>query len=400
MRILSATVRGFRNLQESSFAFSPRVNLVLGRNGEGKTNLLEALNYYALGRSHRAARIDELIGFDTDAAFVQLEIETTAGETMRCEYAFERGRGHRFFLDGEIVGRRADLVGVLNTVYFDPESIRLVRGEPARRRHFVDHGVAETDPLYLNHLTAFQRTLKQKNGLLRDLRRGFADRSAARDELRAWNRELARHSVEICRARDDYGRRLTPFGDASHRRLTGGDHGLEFVYRPALETVAAILARNPAETPENDPEKSPLQTVEKAQLEADILREIDYIVESEIKRGRTLVGPQFDDFEVRQEGLDLRTFGSQGESRAAAISLILARSDVLHQKRRIRPVIFFDDIFSELDSERGHRLQTMASGLHQVFIATARPADVAGWDPPEMKTWSVEAGRFGERNAP
>lgn len=396
MRILSASVRGFRNLQESNFTFSPRVNLVLGRNGEGKTNLLEALNYYALGRSHRAARIDELIGFDTDAAFVQLEVESAGGETLRCEYAFERGRGHRFFLDGEVVGRRADLVGILNTVYFDPESIRLVRGEPARRRHFVDQGVAETDPLYLTHLTAFQRTLKQKNGLLRDLKRGFADWSTARDELRAWNRELAHHAVEICRGRDDYARRLTPAGDASHRALTGEAYGLEFAYRPALETVTGILAGDAG----NDPEKSPLQEYEKAQLEADILGEIDYIMESEIKRGRTLVGPQFDDFEVRQDGLDLRAFGSQGESRAAAISLILARSDVLHQKRRIRPVIFFDDIFSELDSERGHRLQAMASGLHQVFIATARPADVAGWDPPEMKTWSVQAGRFEERNAP
>ena len=396
MRILSATVRGFRNLQESNFSFSPRVNLVLGRNGEGKTNLLEALNYYALGRSHRAARIDELIGFDTDAAFVQLEIEAGDGQTLRCEYGFERGRGHRFFLDGDVVGRRADLVGILNTVYFDPESIRLVRGEPARRRHFVDQGVAETDPLYLTHLMAFGRTLKQKNGLLRDLKRGFADWSTARDELRAWNRELAQYTVEICRGRDDYARRLTPAGDASHRALTGEVYGLEFAYRPALETVAEILAQDAG----SSPEKSPLQKCEKAQLEADILQEIDYIMESEIKRGRTLVGPQFDDFEVRQDGLDLRAFGSQGESRAAAISLILARSDVLHQKRQIRPVIFFDDIFSELDSERGHRLQAMASGLHQVFIATARPGDVAGWDPPEMKTWSVQAGRFTERDAP
>lgn len=400
MRILSATVRGFRNLQESNFSFSPRVNLVLGRNGEGKTNLLEALNYYALGRSHRAARIDELIGFDTNAAFVQLEVENADRETLRCEYAFERGRGHRFFLDGEVVSRRADLVGILNTVYFDPESIRLVRGEPARRRHFVDQGVSETDPLYLTHLTSFQRTLKQKNGLLRDLKRGFADGSTARGELRAWNRELAQHAVEICRGRDDYARRLTPAGDVSHRALTGEVYGLEFAYRPALETVTGILSAKGSQNPENDPGRSPLQECEKAQLEADILREIDYIMESEIKRGRSLVGPQFDDFEVRQDGLDLRAFGSQGESRAAAISLILARSDVLHQKRRIRPVIFFDDIFSELDSERGHRLQAMASGLHQVFIATARPADVAGWDPPEMKTWSVQAGRFEEKNAP
>jgi DNA replication and repair protein RecF len=119
-------------------------------------------------------------------------------------------------------------------------------------------------------------------------------------------------------------------------------------------------------------------------------------MDTEIKRGRSLRGPQLDDFEVRLDGLDLRVFGSQGESRAAAIALILARSEVLHQKRRIRPVIFFDDIFSELDSERAHRLQEMASGLHQVFIATARPQDVSGWAPEGMKTWSVAAGVFSQ----
>ncbi len=400
MRILSATVRGFRNLQESTFEFSPRVNLVLGRNGEGKTNLLEALNYYALGRSHRGARIDDLIGFETESAFVQLEIETKPDDVMRCEFAFERGKGNRFFLDGEVVGRRADLVGILNTVYFDPESIRLVRGEPSRRRHFVDQGVSESEPIFLSHLTAFQRTLKQKNGLLRDLKRGFADYSTAREELRAWNRELAHHAVEISIGRDDYAHRLTPYADASHRALTGGDCGLEFAYRPALETVRSKLAEEVPENASNDPIPSPLSFCEKEQLERDILSEIDYIMESEIKRGRTLCGPQFDDFEVRQDELDLRVFGSQGEGRAAAISLILARSDVLHEKRRIRPVIFFDDIFSELDSQRGQRLQEMASGLHQVFIATARPGDVAGWDPPEMKTWSVHAGRFDQTESP
>ena len=388
MRIITASLQGFRNLQESTFEFSPRVNLVLGRNGEGKTNLLEALNFFALGRSHRGAKPDEMIGFDRDSLFVRLGVDGSEETPMRCEYAFDRDGGRRFFLNGNVVSRRADLVGLLNTVYFDPDSIRLVRGEPRRRRHFVDQGLAETELLFLPHLTAFQRTLRQKNGLLRDLKKGVADWSTARDELKAWNRELAHHATEICLGRADYADRLTPPGDASHRHLTGESHHLEFIYRPALESMKSLL--------ENRPKNATGGAEEKEHLKADILDEIDYIMETEIKRGRTLRGPQLDDFEIRRESLDLRVFGSQGECRAAAISLILARSDVLHQKRRIRPVIFFDDIFSELDQERAHRLQEMASGLHQVFIATARPGDVVGWNPPEMKTWSVKAGVFKE----
>ena len=204
MRILTASIRGFRNLQESTFEFSPRVNLVLGRNGEGKTNLLEALNLFALGRSHRGAKIEEMIGFESDSLFVRLGVEESGGGSLRCEYAFERERGSRFFLDGNLVPRRGDLVGLLNTVYFDPDSIRLVRGEPSHRRHFVDQGIAETEPIFLSHLTSFRRTLRQKNGLLRNLKKGFVDQVAVREELQAWNRELAHHSVEICLGRAGY----------------------------------------------------------------------------------------------------------------------------------------------------------------------------------------------------
>ena len=136
-----------------------------------------------------------------------------------------------------------------------------------------------------------------------------------------------------------------------------------------------------------------------SRLEQDIFQEFDYIVGSEIQRGRPATGPQLDDFEIRlggPEGLDLRTFGSQGETRSAAIALILARSDALHRSLRVRPVLFLDDIFSELDRDRARRLQEMSASLHQVFIATARPGDIADWRPAGLRSWRVEAGRFTE----
>jgi DNA replication and repair protein RecF len=131
-------------------------------------------------------------------------------------------------------------------------------------------------------------------------------------------------------------------------------------------------------------------------LAADIFAEIDYIVDSEMKRGRPLLGPQLDDFEVTLDGVDLRVYGSQGETRSAAIAMILARSDVLFRKRNIRPVLFFDDIFSELDRYRTRRLQELSSRDHQVFVATARQDDVAGWSPDVMKAWNVQEGGITE----
>ena len=166
MRIVKVKLSGFRNLSEASFQFSPRVNIVLGRNGEGKTNFLEALNYFSLGRSHRGSKNEELIAFDQESLHVQLEVEEESGNLLECEFGLDRAGGRRFRLDGEAVRRRADLVGRLATVFFNPDSIQLVRGGPQQRRNFVDQGMSEVDPLFMAGLTAFQRTLKQKTGLL------------------------------------------------------------------------------------------------------------------------------------------------------------------------------------------------------------------------------------------
>jgi DNA replication and repair protein RecF len=384
LRIISASVDGFRNLATADFTFSPQVNLILGKNGEGKTNLLEALNYFALGRSHRGAKTDELIGFEKDHIHVALELEEESGATISCEFGLGRDGGRRLRVDGEALRRRTDLVGLLATVFFNPDSIRLIRGGPDRRRQFIDQGWAEIDPIFLTHLTAFQRALKQKTGLLRDYKKGVFNQTETRRELAAWNREFATHASAVCLGRQQYVTHLLPFSQRAYNSLIDKELKLIISYAPRLECVAKAV--------KNEPEI----LVSKDQLEREILVELDYIMDSELSRGRPLVGPQLDDFKMVLEGVDLRVYGSQGETRTAAISLILARSDVLFQERKIRPVLFFDDIFSELDQERTRRLQEMASQLHQVFIATARTDDVVGWQPEQMKTWRVAEGAFKE----
>jgi len=384
VKIVSAAIDGFRNLQTANFMFSPRVNLVLGRNGEGKTNLLEALNYFALGRSHRGARNDELIHFQKDHLHVSLNVEEESGSIVSCEYGLGRDGGRRLRIDGQALQRRADLVGRLATVVFNPDSIYLVRGGPEYRRRFADQGMAEIDAGYLTHLTAFQRTLKQKSGMLRDLRKGLVDHDQTRRELASWNRELARHASAVCLGRRQYAVLVTPLFLKAHNKLVDKELDIKFSYMPRLESVARAIL----ESGENPPAKD--------QLEQEILAELDYIMGSEIRRGRPLIGPQSDDFKVVLNGVDLRVYGSQGETRTAAIAMILARSEVLYQERRIRPVLFFDDIFSELDRERTGRLQEMASHLHQVFIATARRDDVTAWQPAQIKVWRVNDGGFSE----
>ncbi len=374
MRILGAKLRDFRNLRETELEFAPRVDLLLGPNGQGKTNLLEALAFVALGRSHRTARADEMIRLGADHLDVSLLVEEEGRGRTRFEYALQRGGGRRLRVDGQVVASRAELIGRFACVVFDPATVGLVGGGPERRRRFVDQGLAMLDRPYLEALQGYVRALRHKSHLLREIRRGRLSRAGAAADLGAWNEQLARRAAAVCRGRAAYAGLIGPSAAAAHRVLTGSEQALEFAYRPRLRAARR-------EVPE-------------AQLARDIREEIDYIGEEEMRRGRPLAGPHLDDFEVRLDGLDLRTFGSQGETRTAAVSLILAQSDVVYGKMKVRPVLFFDDIFSELDEERARRLREAAVREHQVFVATARADDVAGWDPGGLRAWRVTGGRL------
>jgi len=378
VKILGARVTGFRNLDDVELEFSPGVNLLQGSNAQGKTNLLEALNFPAFGRSHRGARAEELIRHGSPHLHVCLSLQTLAGDQHTFEFGLDRDGSRRFRIDGELITRRSDLVGRLATIFFWPQSSELVRGGPEQRRRFADQGLCSLDHDYLLALTAYQRALRQKATLLKDLRQLRRDAVAARRELSAWNADLATHAAVIGRGRIDWAGRLEPFAAEVYHDLAQASLPLTFTYRPRLQALAAA----PTETgPEHD-------------LFADILAEFDYIGPDEVRRGRPLTGLQFDDFVVCLGAVDLRVYGSQGETRTAAISLILAQSDVVYQRRRVRPVLFLDDIFSELDRERARRLQERCARDHQIFIATARADDVAGWNPEQMRCWRVEDGRL------
>jgi len=372
MKILTARINGFRNLQEAELTFSPQVNLFLGDNGQGKTNLLEALNFLALGRSHRGSQNEELIGFDTDGLYVSLEVDDPQREATVFEFGIERGGRRRFKIDGQTVRKRVDLVGRLATVFFDPDGISLVRGSPQKRRNFLDRGVSMLDPAYFEHLQAYRKALRQKARLLREARNGQYNFQGFEAELQAWNRKLAKHAAPVYMGRHSYTHEISPLASDKYHSLVENSGRLDFIFQPQLSAANNSL--------------------ESAQFEAEILRDLDYIMRDEIRRARPLAGPQFDDCEVRLSETDLRTFGSQGETRSAAISLILAQSDLLFRKVNVRPVLFLDDVFSELDRNRARRLQELTAGKHQVFVATARQDDIAQWRPEGMKVWQVING--------
>ena len=374
MRLRAADLSDFRNLAEVRLAFSPGVNIFLGNNGQGKSNLLEALNYPALGRSYRGASDRDLVAFDREATRVRVEAEGEGDAERVFEFALQRDGGRRFRLDGETLARKHLLVGRLPTVVYDPQTVDLVRGGPDNRRRFLDAGLSGLDRDYLDSLRRYRRALRQKMRLLRDLRGGFRPDPCLRADLEIWNREMAEHAAPLLAARALYVRELADAADRVHAELTGASASLQLIYSQGID----VDQKGRSET----------------ELKGEILRVFDYIIEDEIKRGRSLAGPHTDDVEIRLEEVCLRTFGSQGETRSAAIALKLAQGELVFRKRQTRPVLFFDDIFSELDKDRSRQIQDMTARDHQIFIATARAEDVQEWCPGRARRWTVNEGRI------
>jgi DNA replication and repair protein RecF len=376
MWIRGVTIQGFRNLAATRLSFSPHLNLLVGGNGQGKTNLLEALNYVALGRSHRGARNRELVRFDADHLHVELTIEGRNGSTEKLAYAIAKDGRRQLMVAGQRVQRSADLLGELASVYFDPETVDLVRAAPERRRRFLDAGRTGVEPAHLDRLLAYYRAARQKGRLLRNLRRQPGQGGNWQQELRAWGGEMARQAAPVVLARAAYLDDLGPIARRVHAELAGPGPELSLVYRPHdgddwLHLTEADLAR-------------------------EFLGKFDYIERDEVRRGRLLAGPHLDDFAIQLGDLDLRTYGSRGQMRTAAVALVLAQSEVVYRQRHLRPVLFLDDIFSELDCQRVRQLQERSLRDHQVFVATARQEDVADWRPVERRLWRVQQGVIEE----
>jgi DNA replication and repair protein RecF len=358
----------YRNLGQVDLAFSPRINIFLGRNGQGKTNLLEGLSYPALGRSHRGARDRELIRFGEDHLHLRVEGEDRDGP-FTVEVACTRDGRNRIKVDGRPLERKTDLVGRLTAVLFHPDEIDLSKGAPDHRRRFLDYTLSLISPDYFRHLVEYRRALSQKNRLLKERH------APVEDHLVVWDAELVRHGVPLIAER----RRLLPPLEAAvqgaYSALAPRGGTLRMDLHPALGEEGRELGD------------------EDASLEESFTRALRAGRARERALGFAQVGPHRDRLELRLRGRPLRRYGSQGEMRSAAIALKLGQADLLYERTRERPVVFLDDIFSELDRQRTEALQHRLHEEHQLFIATARADDVVAmrtWEA--VRAWTVDAG--------
>ncbi|OLB97541.1 MAG: hypothetical protein AUI15_12195 [Actinobacteria bacterium 13_2_20CM_2_66_6] len=357
MRLRRLQLKNHRNYVQLDLAPGPGVNVFIGANGHGKTNLLEAVAMLALSSSPRARRELELVGPAGSGSRIQAEIDDGPARREISISLDVEGQRARRTIEVDGVRRRAiDLPGHFRVVLFWPDDLGLVKAGPELRRRFLNQMLVQVEPGYARALAGLRRVLEQRNSLLKRIASG----EGGDDMLHAWNQELVQVGGEIVAARARAVRELEPEAARCHAEIAPGER-LEIRYEGPPENLAEAVNNSLAE---------------------------------DLKRGSTSVGPHRDDVPVLLDGQEARSYASQGQQRTAVVSLKLAEAALIENRTGERPLLLLDDVLSELDGERRAALLKEVAGGGQVIITSVE----AGPFPPELMAgamvWTVIEGKI------
>ncbi|MCW2522780.1 MAG: replication and repair protein recF [Frankiales bacterium] len=368
MYVQHLSVADFRSWPRADVAFEPGVSVLVGSNGQGKTNLLEAIGYLSTLGSHRVASDAPLIRAGAARAVVQAAV-VEAGRQLIIEVEITAGRANKAKLNRSPVPRVRDVLGGLRTVLFAPEDLAVVRGDPSERRRFLDDLLVQRSPRLAGVRADYERVLKQRAALLKTA--GAARRAGGSGDLRTldvWDGHLAEHGAQLLAARMELVTALRPHAAAAYRGiapLAAAERGPGFELRYVSSVDGALDSAEAADAP----------VPELSVLTAALLSELARLRPAEVERGVTLVGPHRDDQELSLNGLPVRGYASHGEGWSAALSLRLASYELLRSDGA-EPVLILDDVFAELDAGRRAQLAEIAGNAEQVLISSAVVGDV------------------------
>ena len=348
MNLRKIELRNFRNYEHVKLDFAPGVNLIVGDNAQGKTNLLEAISYLGSGKSFRAMKTSEMVRFGAD--FADLEGEIFAQErnqTLRW-VLFNGSRPRQIFRNGAKKKSAGEITGVLPTVLFCPEDLMVLKTGAAQRRRLGDHALCQLRPNYDAALTEYNRILDQKSRILKD----HFENPAILEILPEYNTRLCQVGALLISYRARFYDSLGASAAKFHSQFSGGVEEFSLSYK----TVSTV----------SDP-FAPVST-----LTQNLLDHLDRHYRAELETAQCLTGPHKDDFDVSLSGINLKSYGSQGQTRTAAISLKLAQRELMGREMGEEPVLLLDDVLSELDPGRqDFVLNQIVSG--QVFITCCEP---------------------------
>ncbi|MRG87947.1 DNA replication/repair protein RecF [Salinibacillus xinjiangensis] len=344
MHINEISLTNYRNYEKLHLNFDHKINVIIGENAQGKTNLMESIYVLAFTKSHRTARDKELIKWDEDYAKIEGSIVKRNRSFPLEVILSNKGKKAKF---NHIEQKKlSNYIGAFNVVMFAPEDLNLVKGSPQERRRFIDMEIGQIQPIYVYHLGQFQKVLKQRNALLKDYQRKI---EMDRTMLRVLTEQLIEHAAIIIEKRFQFLRLLRSWAKPIHQGISRDLEQLEIAYDVSVDVS-------------EDMDLSKIVKVLEQQFQAIETREIE--------RGSTLVGPHRDDLIFYVNEKEVQRYGSQGQQRTTALSLKLAEIELIHKEVGEYPVLLLDDVLSELDDHRQSHLLNTIQGKVQTFVST------------------------------
>ncbi len=364
MILETLSLQGFRNYAQADFEFDPGVNLIVGDNAQGKTNLLEAIAYLGSGKSFRAQKTGEMVGFGAEFGEISGTVFSQERRQSLRFVLFPGARPRQIWRNGVKKKSAGDIAGVLPTVLFCPEDLMILKSGAAQRRRFGDNALCQLRPNYDAALTEYNRILEQKGRILKD----HFENPRLLDILPEYNARLCQVGALLISYRARFYDSLGKAAAVYHNQFSGGAEAFRLEYK-TVSTVPDVFAPVPV-------------------LTENLLAHSRAHYRAELESGQCLTGPHRDDFTVTLSGVDLKAYGSQGQTRTSAISLKLAQRELMAREWGEEPVLLLDDVLSELDPGRqDFVLNQIVSG--QVFITCCEPGRFTRLG----KTMEIKQGR-------
>jgi len=331
----------FRNYVHQTIEPCPHFNILTGQNAQGKTNLLESIYLACTGKSFRTSREREAINWSSEFSTIQCLLET---ETRELKIKLQLYPGQKKFFVNENIVQRYPL-GWPGVVLFTPDDLLLIKGPPQERRRFLDYELGLFQPQYSHYLSRYNRIVSQRNNLLREIR----EKRTKNSTLQAWNEQLGRYGAKVLLFRLQLLKKFSPHLRQLHFQLTTGHENLELRYHSSLKAT---------------------NMYSEEELFNQYLEALATVQEEEIARAQTLIGPHRDDLSFFLNGVDAKTYGSQGQQRTIILALKIAQ--ILQWKNDVNeyPVLLLDDVLQELDQIRRQALLNYVSGSVQVFLTS------------------------------
>jgi DNA replication and repair protein RecF len=364
----SLQLHDFRNYEQLLTQFKPGLNLIYGENGQGKTNLAEAIYFLATNSSHRSSTNSALIRQGQPRATVSATVNHRNREIVLAAEINQVG-ANRYFLNGNQKRKASETIGVIQALIFSPEDLDIVRRDPSDRRRFLDESLVLVKPRLLAVRQDYERVLKQRNALLKSAR------SVAKPDLSTldiWDEQLVRLGTELISARIELVKSLQPIISGFYKALSDSQDQIQLSVETTILGIDEEQLQDAAE----------LQT---ADLEAAFHEKLLQLRDKELDRGITLIGPHRDEMVITKAGLPARSHSSQGEAWSLALGLKLALGEIIRSGSNTGdPVLILDDVFAVLDAGRRSRLTQFVSGYEQVLITSADK------DTAPVLDWAME----------